>query len=51
VEPGTWNDLLNHIDYWDSRPICGVVEIIPEPGTLALLGIGGLTLIKRRCRM
>ena len=48
VGPGSWNDMPGNIDYWDSRPIQGVVEIVPEPATLSLLGIGGLAVIRRK---
>ena len=39
---GRWNDLGN--DY----ALNGVVEAVPEPSSLALLGLGAATLIRRR---
>ena len=43
-EIGRWNDIINASIY----PTAGVVEIVPEPATLFLLGLGGLMLRKRR---
>jgi hypothetical protein len=42
---GTWNDFTN-----DQVPLSGVVEVVPEPSTLALLGLGAATLAARRRR-
>jgi hypothetical protein len=43
--PGTWNDLAS-----DTLLYGYVVEYIPEPATLTLLSLGGLTLLRRRRR-
>jgi len=43
---GAWGDSGNN----SSLTIYGVVEIVPEPGTVALLGISGLLATRRRRR-
>lgn len=44
--PETWNNNLPHDGY--SGIPRGVIEIVPEPATLLLLGLGSLMLRKRR---
>ena len=50
---GTWNDLPNGgstVSYNDTNaralgPYYGIVEIVPEPGTVWLLALAGLSLV------
>jgi hypothetical protein len=48
--PGTWNDYNGHDDNWFGAPFCGVVEVVPEPTALALMGLGTAMLLFRRRR-
>ena len=55
---GTWNDLANGgstVSYNDTNaralgPYYGVVEIVPEPGTVATLTVGALVGVWALCR-
>jgi len=44
VEPGSWHELR----YPDGESIDLAFAIIPEPATIALLGLGALSLLRRR---
>ena len=46
-DPGTWNDFSN-ADNWEGMPFSGVVEVVPEPSAVALMGFGAAALILRR---
>lgn len=51
-DPGTWNDYNGHDDNWFGAPFCGIVEVVPEPSTVALVGLGAAALLlRRRTRM
>ncbi len=42
---GSWNDLA---DSYNTTPVYGVVEVVPEPGTFALIGVGASIFIASR---
>jgi hypothetical protein len=46
--PGGWNDMDNVGLFAQFAPFAGVVEVAPEPSSLALLGLCGSTLFCRR---
>lgn len=57
VEAGTWftfgytgnvGDVIDVYDYALGTPLVGTITIIPEPMTIALLGLGGLFLRRRK---
>jgi len=43
IGPGQWNDNPRHEDEYDLNPR-GIIEFVPEPSTLILLGIGAISL-------
>lgn len=45
---GEWNDWADRTVDPIGLPFHGVVEIVPEPGSLAFMGLGGLSLLRRR---
>lgn len=45
--PGQWNDYSAN-DNWFGMPFHGVVEVVPEPTAVALMGLGASTLLLRR---
>ena len=45
--PGKWNDFSNN-DNWEGMPFCGIVEVVPEPSALALMGLGAAAVLLRR---
>jgi hypothetical protein len=51
-QPDKWNDLFDATSFAFAQPspvpLNGVVEVVPEPGTMALLAMGGLLLTRRR---
>ena len=55
---GTWNDLANGgstVSYNDTNaralgPYYGIVEVVPEPGTVCMLGLAGLFAVSWRLR-
>ena len=47
VSPGKWNCNPVH-DSYPGDYLPGVIEIVPEPTTILLLGFGGLTLLRKR---
>jgi len=46
--PGIWNCSALHDDFGSTYNPRGVIEVVPEPATLCLLGIGSLVLFKRK---
>lgn len=49
--PGTWNTavyITNPDSGWGYEPAFGVIERVPEPTTIALLGLGGAAMMRRR---
>ncbi|MEI6082473.1 MAG: lectin-like protein [Verrucomicrobiota bacterium] len=52
ISPGTWNDVYNSPYPYAGNPsgnnfgpVYGVVEVVPEPSTYALFGIGAIALL------
>jgi hypothetical protein len=45
----TWNDWTGSPDFF-GEPVHGVVEIVPEPGMMSLVALGGLAMFRRRSR-
>jgi len=46
--PGSWNDWSNRTADPIGIPFYGVVEFVPEPASICVLGIGALTLVRFR---
>ena len=46
-QPGFWNDFVNH---YVGDDIFGVVEVVPEPGSICLLAVSTLVILASRRR-
>ena len=45
---GRWNDMIEDHTLSTHYPFAGVAEVVPEPGLLALIGLGAMTVLWRR---
>ena len=45
---GRWNDMIEDHTLSTHYPFAGVVEVVPEPGSLALIGFGAVMVLRRR---